>query len=85
LNAVDTETETLVNLAIHHVLGPTVSATEGRTPLKEGEYENYLGCMTMHREREGWVATVISPFSDWQKKPIIQGADALTASPKYAI
>jgi hypothetical protein len=31
--AIETETETHVN---HPVLSPTVSATEGRTPLKEG-------------------------------------------------
>jgi predicted DNA binding CopG/RHH family protein len=32
LNAIETETETLVNLVNHPVLGPTASATEGRTP-----------------------------------------------------
>jgi hypothetical protein len=34
---IETRTETLVNLVNYPVLGPTVSATEGRTPLKEGE------------------------------------------------
>jgi hypothetical protein len=34
LNTIETETESFVN---HPVLGPTISATEDRTPLEEGE------------------------------------------------
>jgi hypothetical protein len=57
LNTLETERETLVN---HPVLGPTVSATEDRTPLKEGEQENHQNQKQWHPFRRFIAAITFS-------------------------